>query len=207
MKYNNIIKAKKVYENKKNVIDYLKKQLNIKKNTSEIIEQAYDLQAGSYIASLIANRVKRERFSDELALELNKYLTPSSTLLDIGSGELTTLTLTLNKLKKLQKVFAFDISWSRIFKGLDFLKNNLRKKKVPVCAFVADIKSIPLQSNSIDVVTSCHALEPNGGNLNVLLKELFRVTKDKLVLFEPSYEMNSSKGKKKNGQVGLYKRY
>ena len=205
MKYIDLISAKQVYKNNLNVTDYLKKYLKVKNNNSEIIEIAYDLQAGSYIESTIKNWAYREKFTAELASELNKFLLPHSTLLDIGSGELTTLTLTLNKLKVLHKVFAFDISWSRIYKGLKFFKDNSKNESTLFCPFVADIKSIPLASNSIDIITSCHALEPNGGNLNILLKELFRVAKDKLVLFEPSYELNSKKGKLRMEKLGYIK--
>ena len=137
-----------------------------------------------------------------MASELNKFLFPQSTLLDIGSGELTNLTLTLNKLKNIQKVFAFDISWSRIYKGIKFFKDNTKHKTKLLYPFVADIKSIPLASNSIDVITSCHALEPNGKSLNLLLKELFRVAKNKLILFEPSYELNSKEGKRRMEKHG-----
>lgn len=127
-KYNDLIIAKKNYLKKKNIIDNLKKKLNLKKNSSKIIEIAYDLQAGSYIKNVNKNRNEREKFTTKLASELNKYISPRSTLLYIGCGELVTLTLTLNKLNVSQKVFAFDISWSRIYKGLNFFKNNLKKK-------------------------------------------------------------------------------
>ena len=173
--------------------------------TQEIIEIAYDLQAGSYIENTNKNRVNQEKIAAVIASELNKFLLPSSTLLDIGSGELTNLTLIINKLKNIRKVFAFDISWSRIFKGIKFFKDNTKNKTNLLHPFVADIKSIPLASNSIDIITSCHALEPNGKSLNLLLKELFRVAKDKLVLFEPSYELNSKEGKRRMEKYGYIK--
>ena len=83
------------------------------------------------------------------------------------------------------------------FKLVKFFKDNTKHKTNLLYPFVADIKSIPLASNSIDVITSCHALEPNGKSLNLLLKELFRVAKNKLILFEPSYELNSKEGKRR----------
>tara|TARA_B110000259_G_C14018835_1_gene402317 strand:+ start:513 stop:1421 length:909 start_codon:yes stop_codon:yes gene_type:complete len=205
MKYTDIVEAKKIYKKKQNVTEHLRKQYNVKNNSSEIIEIAYDLQAGSYIENTIKNRTNQEKTSALIASELNKFLLPRSTLLDIGSGELTNLTLILNNLNKIRKVFAFDISWSRIFKGVKFFKDNSKHKINLLYPFVADIKSIPLASNSIDVITSCHALEPNGRNLNLLLKELFRVAKDKLVLFEPSYELNSKEGKRRMEKYGYVK--
>lgn len=59
MKYIDLISAKQVYKNNLNVTDYLKKYLKVKNNNSEIIEIAYDLQAGSYIESAIKNRAYR----------------------------------------------------------------------------------------------------------------------------------------------------
>ena len=104
----------------------------------------------------------------------------------------------------LSNVLAFDISWSRLFKGGKFHQKN-NKTNISIEAFVADIKEIPLHGKCIDVVTSNHALEPNGRNLPILLKELFRITKRKLVLFEPSYELNSKEGKERMDRLGYIK--
>ena len=41
--------------------------------------------------------------------------------------------------------------------------------------------------------------------LEALLRELFRVTKKKLVLFEPSYELNSEEGKVRMDRLGYIK--
>ena len=74
-------------------------------------------------------------------------------------------------------------------------------------AFVADMKAIPLPSKSVDLIISSHALEPNGNEMDLenILSELFRVTKKKLVLFEPSYELNSIEGKKRMERLGYIK--
>ena len=125
-------------------------------------------------------------------------------ILSTGSGELTTLTLMLNNLDvRLSDVLALDISWSRLSRGIKFYNENSISKS-PLQAFVADIKE-SLHEKCVDVVTSSHALEPNGQHLEVLLSELFRVTKKKLVLFEPSYELNSEEGKTRMDQLGYIK--
>ena len=49
MKYLDLQEVKNIYNKGKNITQYLRKKLNQKNNTSEIIEIAYDLQAGSYI--------------------------------------------------------------------------------------------------------------------------------------------------------------
>jgi serine/threonine protein kinase len=48
-------------------------------------------------------------------------------------------------------------------------------------------------------------LEPNGGKLKELLMELFRVTADKLILFEPCYEINTQEGKDRMDKLGYIK--
>ena len=51
--------------------------------------------------------------------------------------------------------------------------------------------NIPLPDNSIDIITSCHALEPNKKNGYKILKELWRVSKKKLILLEPNNHLGN----------------
>lgn len=206
MNFLNIQEAKRVYRQGKNVTQYLRDKFNESENTSEIIEIAYDLQAGSYIENITADYHKAEAYANELGGILRQHLQDSDTLLDVGTGELTTLSLVLNNIDiKLSNVMAFDISWSRLTKGMRFYNQNNEKTDVSVEIFVADIKEIPLHEKCVDVVISNHALEPNGGNLDLLLKELFRIAKRKLVLFEPAYELNSALGKERMDSLGYVK--
>ena len=166
MNYLNILQAKEVYRKGENVTQYLRDKFNETENTSEIIETAYDLQAGSYITELEVNREQAELYTYELGNILNSYLRSEDSLLDVGSGELTTLTLMLNHIEaKLSSVLAFDISWSRLRKGIDFFNEYDNESSIDVTTFVADMKEIPLHEKCIDILTSSHALEPNGKNL------------------------------------------
>ena len=136
---------------------------------------------------------------------VTEHLESGDSLLDVGTGEITTLTLVLNEVDiELSDILALDISWSRLSVGMNFHREN-RKIKLPLKPFVADIKEIPMHEKCVDVVTSSHALEPNGKNLETLFRELFRVTKKKLVLFEPSYELNSEEGKVRMDRLGYIK--
>ena len=205
MKFIDVLEAKSVYEKGDNVTQYLREKFGSEDNTSEIIEIAYDLQAGSYSDFDNSNRDKAESYAAELSGILSEHLESGDSLLDVGAGEITILTLVLNNVDiDLSDVLALDISWSRLSHGVKFHHEN-RKTKLPLKPFVGDIKEIPLHEKCVDVVTSSHALEPNGKNLETLLCELFRVTKKKLVLFEPSYELNSEEGKVRMDRMGYIK--
>lgn len=205
-KYLEIIDARKAYSEGNNVTELLRIQNGININTPDIIEVAYDLQAGTYIDFVTEHHNDVSLFATEVGKILNNNITHGDTLLDIGAGELTTLSLVLSSMEmRPSEIFAFDISWSRIYKGISFAKNNMGVDYKNLKAFVGDISEIPLHDKSINVTTSCHALEPNGGKLKELLLELFRVTIDKLVLFEPCYEINSEKGKARMDKLGYIK--
>jgi hypothetical protein len=205
MKFVDLLDAKSIYQKGENVTQYLRTKFGSEHNTSEIIEIAYDLQAGSYIEGVKSKRDKAERYAAELGGILSEHLERGDSLLDVGAGEITTLTLVLNELDiELSDIVALDISWSRLSVGEKFHQDN-RKIKFPLKTLVADIREIPLHEKCVDIVTSSHALEPNGKNLELLLLELFRVTKKKIILFEPSYELNSVEGKVRMDRLGYIK--
>lgn len=204
--YFDILAAKQAYSEGKNVTELLKTQKNSNTNTSEIIETAYDLQAGSYIKFVEENATQAKLYTAELAAIINDHITESDYLLDVGTGELTTLSMVCKSLqKKPNRLLAFDISWSRVYRGLDFASSTMAELFSRLTPFVGDMKEIPLLNKSIDVCISSHALEPNGGMLELLMAELFRVAKKKLLLFEPSYEINSSEGKARMDKLGYIK--
>lgn len=201
-----IVKAKKAYAEGKNITELLRAQKNVDINTSEIIETAYDLQAGTYIEHVTKYPKQTFLYTNELAEILDKHITPNHTLLDIGTGELTTLSYLIAALNiKPRFFYAFDISWSRVYKGIAFAKTKIGEDYEIIKPFIADISEIPLLDKSINITTSSHALEPNGGQLKELFLELFRVTVDKLILFEPCYEINTQEGKDRMDRLGYIK--
>lgn len=206
MNYLNLIDAKKYFLKGGNVTEQLRSQKKLNFNDADIIEVAYDLQAGSYIDHAEKNSINLQLYTTEIAKIIDRHISYGSTILDIGCGELTTLSLLLSALeKKPSKTLAFDISWSRIFKGLDFAKSNMGDSYKSLVPFVGGISEIPLSEKSVDFIISSHALEPNGGNLDLLLLELFRVTNGKIILFEPCYEINSAAGKERMDKLGYIK--
>lgn len=205
-KYFDILAARKVYAEGKNVTDFLRAQKQVSHNTIEIIETAYDLQAGTYIEHAQKNQAWAHAFTGELAAVLDRHIGDQSSMLDVGTGEMTTLDLVVLALSnKPRKIFAFDISWSRMHKGLAYVKDRLANDRHQLIPFVADMREIPLPDKSISVTTSSHALEPNGAELPALMTELFRITRDKLVLTEPCYEINTEEGKRRMDKLGYIK--
>jgi ubiquinone/menaquinone biosynthesis C-methylase UbiE len=204
--YLDILEAKKAYQEGRNITELLRKQKDISFNDSEIIETAYDLQAGSYIQDYIRRPEQPTLYAEELASILDEYIEPEDSLLDIGTGELTTLSLVVNNLTQIPSaIYAFDISWSRLYKGMQFAEGMMGDRFTLLNLFVADIGGVPLMDKSISITTSSHALEPNGKNLINLMTELFRITIKRLVLFEPCYEINSEEGKKRMDSLGYIK--
>lgn len=175
-------KVKAKYVQGVNIMQALREELNSEVNTSEIIEIAYDMQSGSYVKAM-SNAT--DRYFQECAEILSLFTQDARNILDAGAGELTTTAHIKNKMNFRGKVYAFDISWSRLKVGLDYFE---QINHSPIQSFVADMKNIPLLDNSMDVVYTNHALEPNRGSEEILLRELNRVAKHKIILFEPYYE-------------------
>jgi SAM-dependent methyltransferase len=183
----------------RNVTHALREHLGTDRNTPEAIEVAYDLQAGSYVDFAEKQPDFLNAYAEQLAGLLDPHLQDGDVLLDAGTGEMTTLAHILKALRTpLARVYASDISSKRLAIGQDYAA----KHGVSVEPLHAELASIPLPNESVSVVTTNHALEPNGGREREILSELLRVTKRKLVLFEPCFELASDEGKARMRQHG-----
>ena len=203
MKYCDLRPAVAAYREGRNVMQTLRDILGEKANTPQIIEIAYDLQAGSYVDYVRANREFWRAYTSELAAVLSNHISPGDRALDAGTGEMTTLVGVANNCSDDVVHYAMDISWSRIAKGRAFAEAEMRSdfSAVP-SSFVGDLLHLPLREGSIDVVWTSHALEPNAGRERDALAELFRVARKRVVLFEPSYEDNSDAGRARMDALG-----
>lgn len=200
-KLNMINNIKSYYDNGGNIIQYLKNIDNRTTNTLEDILISYDFQAGSYNKTYIDNIEIYQKYHESIAEILNCYIPHKSyTICEAGVGEGTTFLSILNRLQIIPKMaYGFDISWSRIAEGLKFDKqsNNGEPSRINKRLFVGDIFDMPFGDDSVDIVYTAHALEPNGGSEEKLLKELYRVASKYVILFEPIYELAGYEAKKR----------
>jgi SAM-dependent methyltransferase len=183
----------------KNVAATLREHLGTDRNTPETIEIAYDLQAGSYVKSAEEKPEFIQAYAEQLADLLDPHLKAGDTLLDVGTGEMTTLTHLSMALKTpLSRIYASDISERRLEVGRQYAQRH------GICAeaFRSELAAMPLPDKSVDIVTTNHAIEPNGGRETEILLEFLRVARRKLVLFEPRYELATDEGKARMRQHG-----
>ena len=186
---------KSLYEQGKNISALLREERGLQRNTVEIIEIAYDLQTGSYIASMKNEEMaehKRE-YTSEIARTILSLCEPIS-LLEAGVGEATTLSGVVRHMKADVGIFGFDLSWSRVAYAKRWLQSQ-GVSDATLCT--GNLFDIPFADNSIDVVYTSHSIEPNGGNEEPILQELFRVTKKFLILLEPGYELANEEARQR----------
>ena len=104
--------ARDVYRRGGNVIAFLKESYGDAVPLSEIIEVAYDLQAGSYVAAAEARRESVRPYWNEMAAHVREHGNAPVTVLDAGTGELTTLCglwESLGGMRSAERVYAFGL--------------------------------------------------------------------------------------------------
>lgn len=127
----------------------------------------------------------------------------SQTLLEAGIGEATGFKYVTRHLGiPSENCYGFDISWSRLKVANDFMAEDTPGKQK---FFVAELANIPLCDNAIDIVYTCHSIEPNGGYEEPILKELYRIAGKYLLLFEPDYAFAGNEAKKRMERHGYVK--
>lgn len=195
-------KIRDIYEQNSNMMQYLRNSSGNKYNSVSDIMISYDFQAGSYVNLYMANPKRYEGYISHLARIIEELPGRKRTIFEPGVGEATTLVPLLNKLNRNICAGGGDISWSRVKVAQGFSENYLKQGKNRIV--MADMFALPLADSSVDVVYTSHAMEPNGGHEVELLKELYRVTSEYLILLEPAYEFASMEAKahmEKNGYV------
>ena len=198
-----LCEIEKVYSSGGNLIQYMNEMEKNDHNSVESILISYDYQAGSYVSSYRKNTSACRKYAMQLANEI-QALGSFDSILEAGVGEGTSFrTIIENLTIPHNHCYGFDLSWSRIKVAKDFLREERerereREREIGLDSshlFVAELSSIPLRDDSIDIVYTSHSIEPNGGSEKPILEELFRITKYYLVLFEPDYELADTEAK------------
>jgi uncharacterized protein YbaR (Trm112 family) len=188
-----------LFERGENIIEWIAAHEGAANNSETAILYSYDAQAGSYVAEL-ADEARR-RFKDDFGRRLAGVLdelAPAS-LLDAGTGEATSLAPVLRHMAtRPAHVLGFDLSLSRLLYG----RRHLEDQRQDATLFTAALDHIPLASASVDVVLTMHAVEPNHGREDDILRELLRVARRHLVMIEPSYELASPEGRARMERLG-----
>ena len=181
---------RELYARGVNIMGRFREATGTAENSTDAILASYDLQSGSYTAAAL--KPERRELLDRYTSEIAAVLDPlgAARMLEAGVGEATTLCPVIGKMQhRPESIAGFDISWSRLAFarqyagtfGLDQIR-----------FFTGDLFRIPIVDHAYDVVYTAHAVEPNHGRECEILRELYRVARQWLVLFEPSYELGSA---------------
>jgi hypothetical protein len=196
-------RIKELYNSGTNIMEYVRAEEGSNVNSDFGIELAYELQAGSYTESYDNNEEMYLTYTEQLTDTMREYMDADKSqysLLEVGVGEATTFKTVIQQLEtKHNSCFGFDISLSRFFAAKKFLNRyGLQEANM----FVGNLFEIPFADNSIDVVYSNHSIEPNRGREEDALRELYRIAKRYIFLFEPSYHFASPEGRSRMDRLG-----
>lgn len=185
------------YERGANVSALLRRARGASRNDERIIEASYDLQAGSYVAAMADpdKRRKRADLGAAVAATIRALCDDPVSLLEPGVGEAVTLAEVLRGLgTAASAVHAFDLCWSRVAYARRWLAEQGRDG---VALATGSLFQLPYADDSVDVVYTVHAVEPNGGREREVLRELHRVARRFVVLLEPGYEIADAEARRR----------
>jgi len=192
---------KMLYNEGVNITQYLQKKYG-KNNSPKIIEFAYDLQAGSYCEAYMHNEEFKKLYINIAKMLSNiiyRLCPDTASILEAGIGEGNFIGELLDHFSNDTESAGFDISWSRLAYARKWL---IEKGHENTILFSGDLLDIPCAENSFDIVYTNQAVEPNRGNEDKIIRELYRVTRKYLILIEPSYEQANDDAKKRMDELG-----
>lgn len=172
--------------------------------TRENVEKKYEALTGTYIhrefedgevqsvywidgeMKVAPRKVKNAGMNDEQAQILKE--SGFGSILEVGAGELTTLTEIAGRIGLDRCYHGIDISFGRVYQGTKYF--SARVPELDMTAVRADAMSLPYPNDSFDIVFSSHCLEHIPLHYQRAIDEMIRVARRAVVLFEPSYELN-----------------
>lgn len=196
--FHEIQKIKQLYESGENVIDALGAYDSLSREDAILF--SYDLQSGNYVKNMENPDFLhlKEKAGSKLAKLIQDI--DVSVVCEAGVGEATTLAHVSKCMSNKAINFAgFDISVSRLLYARSYL-NKLNQTGIDL--FAADLNQIPYPSNSVGCIMTFHAIEPNGGSEDKILRELIRVSSQYILLIEPDYDMFSDDQRSRMQKLG-----
>ena len=93
--YKEIQGIKKIHFSNKNIMEHLRRKNRLQKNSSEIIQYSYDLQAGEYYSKRLMSNLLKPR--KEIAKKINDFILNinAKSVLEAGVGDGNTLSQVL----------------------------------------------------------------------------------------------------------------
>jgi len=189
-----------LYDQGTNVMRYFREVAGTSRNSPEAILISYDLQSGCDIRAMLDPEYSARFDAYVTAIADTLGLRGGTSLLEAGVGEAKTLCDVVARLAvKPQYIYGFDLAWSRIATGLQYAA---RFEQPPPQLSTGDLFAMPFADDTFDVVFTAQAVEPNNGREEEALRELYRVTRRWLVLFEPDYELGNDETKRRIEEHG-----
>ncbi len=168
---------------------------------SEVVEEQYDEISGLYINdnyykgrmrySVVDGKVENISSIDNMKLIRREMYDVLKTIkfknvLEVGVGELTTLESVYDQFGPDINMYGIDLSANRIYNGL--IEYRKRHKLEPVVIKGNAIR-LPFPDNCFDLVYTRHTLEQMPTIYKSAIAEIIRVSKQHIILFEPSFEL------------------
>lgn len=200
LKYN-LQELRALFNEGVNITTELKRRAQTSQNSIEAIRIAYDFQSGVSIRKYLEDPAYSQQLTDLFATTIARYFPEAHSILDVGCGELTNTACLYSKLGGFDSFLAMDLSMSRLLMGRKFVQEHYLAIS-ELGLFSGSMDDLPLESNSIDIIVSSHAVEPNRGKEYEIISELTRVSRFGLVLQEPDYQHVSEQQQQRMDELG-----
>ena len=173
-------------------------------SNEKIVNIVFDIQTKSYFSIYRKNIKKIDYIVSPIIKILKENFPKSKSLMDCGCGELIKTSFLFKHLTYIKNFYANDISLNRLFLGKKFIKKIGIKRKINY--FCSSMKNLPLKNNSIDVIFTSHAIEPNKSyDAEIIIRELFRVCNHGLCLHESHFQSADRNQKKRMNKYNYAK--